>query len=73
MDGFAIFHQIVTTQEAVVPLETRNASSYLLAFDNTKGGAGRGGGERFGAERVIPVSSFATRLGSHDWRPGTSL
>jgi hypothetical protein len=35
VDGFAIFHQIVTSQEAVVPLETRNASSYLLAFDNT--------------------------------------
>ena len=35
VDGFAIFHQIVTTQEAVVPMETRNASSYLLAFDNT--------------------------------------
>jgi hypothetical protein len=37
VDGFAIFHHIVTTQEAVVPMETRNASSYLLAFDNTKG------------------------------------
>ena len=37
VDGFAIFHQIVTTQEAVVPMETRNASSYLLAFDNTNG------------------------------------
>jgi len=36
-DGFAIFHQTVTTQEAVVPVETRNASSYLLAFDNTNG------------------------------------
>ena len=35
VDGFAIFHQIVTTQEAVVPMETRNAPSYLLAFDNT--------------------------------------
>ena len=35
VDGFAIFHQNVTTQEAVVPMETRNASSYLLAFDNT--------------------------------------
>ena len=35
VDGFAIFRQIVTTQEAVVPMETRNASSYLLAFDNT--------------------------------------
>ena len=37
VDGFAIFHQIVTTQEAVVPMETRNAGSYLLAFDNTNG------------------------------------
>ncbi len=37
VDGFAIFHHIVTTQEAVVPLKTRNASSYLLAFDNTDG------------------------------------
>ena len=35
VDGFAIFHQIPTEQEAVVPMETRNASSYLLAFDNT--------------------------------------
>jgi Subtilase family len=37
VDGFAIFHHVVTTQEAVVPLETRNAGSYLLAFDNTNG------------------------------------
>ncbi len=35
MGGFAIFHLIPNAQEAVVPLETRNASSYLLAFDNT--------------------------------------
>jgi hypothetical protein len=33
--GFAIFHVYPSEQEAVVPLETRNASSYLLAFDNT--------------------------------------
>jgi len=37
VDGFAVFHQIPTAQEAVVPIETRNASSYLLAFDNTNG------------------------------------
>ena len=37
VDGFAIFHQNVTTQEAVVPMETRNAPSYLLSFDNTSG------------------------------------
>ena len=35
LDGFAIFHQVATAQEAVVPLETRYANSYLLAFDNT--------------------------------------
>jgi hypothetical protein len=37
VDGFAIFHQIPTQQEAVVPMETRTASSYVLAFDNTSG------------------------------------
>ncbi len=37
LDGFAIFHQIATNQEAVVPLETRSAPSYLLVFDNTGG------------------------------------
>ena len=36
-DGFAIFHYDPSSQEAVVPLETRNASSYVLAFDNTNG------------------------------------
>jgi hypothetical protein len=35
VDGFAIFHFNPSQQEAVVPLETRNASSYVLAFDNT--------------------------------------
>jgi hypothetical protein len=37
VDGFAIFHEIPTAKEAVVPMETRNANSYLLAFDNTGG------------------------------------
>jgi hypothetical protein len=37
--GFAIFRLIPTSQEAVVPIEIRNASSYLLAFDNTNGAA----------------------------------
>jgi hypothetical protein len=35
--GFAIFRYNPTGQEAVVPLETRAASGYLLAFDNTNG------------------------------------
>jgi photosystem II stability/assembly factor-like uncharacterized protein len=37
VDGFAIFHHNLTGQETVVPLETRNTSLYLLAFDNTGG------------------------------------
>ena len=37
IDGFAIFHYGPTNQEAVVPIETRNATSYLLPFDNTNG------------------------------------
>jgi hypothetical protein len=37
LDGFAVFHLIPGAQEAVVPLETRNASSHILAFDNTGG------------------------------------
>jgi hypothetical protein len=35
VDGFAIMHHVVTGQETVVPMETRTAASYLLAFDNT--------------------------------------
>jgi hypothetical protein len=37
VDGFAIFHLIPSSQEAVVPMEARNANSYLLVFDNTGG------------------------------------
>ena len=35
--GFVIFRH--NNQEAVVPLESRNASAYVLAFDNTNGTA----------------------------------
>jgi hypothetical protein len=35
MDGFTVFTFMPTGQAATVPLETRNASSYLLSFDNT--------------------------------------
>jgi hypothetical protein len=37
VSGFAIFRYNPTGQEAVVPLETRNAAGYVLAFDNTNG------------------------------------
>ena len=32
LDGFAIFHQIATHQEAVVPLETRSAQFLSAGF-----------------------------------------
>jgi len=35
ISGFAIFRYNPTGQEAVVPIESRNATGYLLAFDNT--------------------------------------
>jgi hypothetical protein len=37
VSGFAIFRYNPTGQEAVVPIESRNATGYLLAFDNTGG------------------------------------
>jgi hypothetical protein len=37
LSGFGIFSDSATKGEAVVPLETRNASTYVLAFDNTGG------------------------------------
>ena len=56
VDGFAIFHQIVSMQEAVVPMETRNAGSYLLAFDNTNGLVLGAAVENVSAQNaVIPV------------------
>jgi formylglycine-generating enzyme required for sulfatase activity len=41
VDAFAILKLIPGAQEAAIPLETRHAKSYLLAFDNT-GGSGLG-------------------------------
>ena len=35
VSGFVIFRH--NDQEAVVPLESRNANAYVLAFDNTNG------------------------------------
>jgi type 1 fimbria pilin len=39
VSGFVIFRYNPNGQEAVVPLENRNAHAYLLAFDNTAGTA----------------------------------
>jgi hypothetical protein len=37
VSGFAVFRWIPLGHEASVPLETRNADAYVLAFDNTDG------------------------------------
>jgi GH35 family endo-1,4-beta-xylanase len=37
VSGFAIFHNTGSGQEAVVPLESRSAAAYVLAYDNTGG------------------------------------
>jgi len=37
VSGFAIFNWTTFGQEASVPLETRNPSAFVLAFDNTNG------------------------------------
>jgi len=39
VSGFVIFRYSPNGQEAVVPLESRNANAYVLAFDNTAGTA----------------------------------
>ncbi|HSR09015.1 MAG TPA: hypothetical protein VLM42_17865, partial [Bryobacteraceae bacterium] len=39
VSGFVIFRYNPNGQEAVVPLESRDASAYILAFDNTSGTA----------------------------------
>ena len=39
VSGFVIFCYNRNGQEAVVPVESRNANSYILAFDNTNGTA----------------------------------
>lgn len=37
ISGFAVFRYNPSGQEAVVPLETRNANAYVLSYDNTNG------------------------------------
>jgi hypothetical protein len=73
VDGFAIFHQIVTTQEAVVPMETRNASSYLLAFDNTNGLVLGVAVENVSAQAAVIPVIIRDDTGAVISAPGTSI
>ncbi len=73
VDGFAIFHLIPSAQEAVVPMETRNASSYLLPFDNTGGVVlGIAVENVSGQSAVIPVV-IRGQTGAVISTPGTTL
>ena len=74
VDGFAIFHLIpVTSQEAVVPLETRNASSYLLAFDNTNGLVLGVAVENVSAQSAVIPVVIRDDTGAVIRAPGTSV
>ncbi len=73
VDGFAIFHQIVTTQEAVVPMETRNASSYLLAFDNTNGLVLGVAVENVSAQNAVIPVTIRDDTGAAISSPGTTI
>jgi hypothetical protein len=73
VDGFAIFHQIVTTQEAVVPMETRNANSYLLAFDNTNGLVLGVAVENLSAQNAIIPVVIRDDTGAVIGTPGASI
>jgi hypothetical protein len=67
VDGFAIFHYNPNNQEAVVPMETRNAASYILPFDNEQRADGRGNRKRSGAsgEHFCDDSQRRGHTGGH--------
>jgi hypothetical protein len=71
--GFAIFHQIVTAQEAVVPLETRSASSYLLAYDNTGGVVLGVAVENISAQNAVIPVIIRNDAGAVMSNPGASI
>ena len=73
VDGFAIFHQILTSQEAVVPMETRNASSYLLGFDNTNGLVLGVAVENVSAQNAVIPVIIRDDTGAVISTPGTSI
>jgi hypothetical protein len=73
VDGFTIFHQIVTAQEAVVPLETRSANSYLLAYDNTGGVLLGAAVENVSAQNAIIGVVIRDDTGAVISTPGTTI
>ncbi|HSR05629.1 MAG TPA: hypothetical protein VLM42_00645 [Bryobacteraceae bacterium] len=73
VDGFAIFHLIPGAQEAVVPMETRTASSYLLPFDNTGGVVLGIAVENVSAQTAMIPVVIRGQTGAPISLPGTTL
>lgn len=73
VDGFAIFHLIPGAQEAVVPMETRTANSYLLAFDNTGGVTLGIAVENVSAQNAVIPVVIRGQTGAVISQPGTTL
>ncbi len=73
VDGFAIFHLIPGAQEAVVPMETRNASSYLLPFDNTGGVVLGIAVENVSAQNAVIPVVIRGQTGGVISKPGTTI
>lgn len=73
VDGFAIFHLIPGAQEAVVPMETRNASSYLLPFDNIGGVVLGIAVDNVSAQNAVIPVVIRGQTGAVISTPGTTL
>jgi hypothetical protein len=73
VDGFAIFHLIPGAQEAIVPMETRTASSYLLPFDNTGGVVLGIAVDNVSAQNAVIPVVIRGQTGAIITLPGTTL
>ncbi len=73
VDGFAIFHLIPGAQEAVVPMETRTASSYILPFDNTGGVVLGIAVDNVSAQNAVIPVVIRGQTGAVITLPGTTL
>ena len=73
VDGFAIFHLIPGAQEAVVPMETRTANSYLLPFDNIGGVVLGIAVDNVSAQNAVIPVVIRGQTGAVISSPGTTL
>jgi M6 family metalloprotease-like protein len=64
LSGFSVFRYKPSGQEAVVPLETRNAAPYFLAFDNSGGVSTGVALANLASSPVIILLTFQDETGS---------